>query len=725
MNTPSERITSLCSTLGQKKGNDYMPSDDCQINLDELAYSIWRDDEAQRNVSVHIYDLGVFEKDFIPILLLEEPLSYIALKAMTACTFPFSPNVQDPSKHMSILQRYKQIVAYRPEVFARVLEYCASIIENPRAEQLILNKAELAITFIRNIVVIPSVSDVHQSIFRILDESLLFDVIVSLKLSRFGAREAKFSRLLAGILYGALCPFMPLSVEINEPSKSSNSFLGSFLADQKKQQKVSSRHSHWNTAITVKSKNHTGFTFNGPINSSIILQPPSPNTFHIRSKARPIDTKPDKALFTQNAESIVSKIMESKNFFLVFRSALPRSFSAYDKSLSIKEQLQMVEMTTFFYEFCLKRGGKPKAYPIASPDLIKYFLSMTMFWLEAKLPNVDGVSLETAIQTLCSYFSSLCSYLVLLIQTSTDDDDIRCACEAVSDFSSDIENILITILCQKTKSKTPLSMLKNSIVALERLYRMYSIAQDRRLVKKKVSRVEDEATATSAAYETNVETFSLFSSDMIISRLSRRQDVLIPFFTLLRNYETLGYEEIRALTLMFRRFCNHPNGLAHLFNLPYIYTIHHLLRDNKFTKSDDESNRELIIVLREIVSKFFFNVKKEHSILISVLAGVEPHELYNEEAIKRAEKKKFLNELGLSNDVVNLLETESHDTMNEIENKENEKDINDESISSSQSNSDEEHNASYDQILKDMAMTKRPVLIKPIESDNNMELSDE
>ena len=69
MQATSERITSLCSSLGLNTPNGYIPSDDCQINLDELAFSIWRDDEAQRNVSAQCYQLGVFKKDFIPLLL--------------------------------------------------------------------------------------------------------------------------------------------------------------------------------------------------------------------------------------------------------------------------------------------------------------------------------------------------------------------------------------------------------------------------------------------------------------------------------------------------------------------------------------------------------------------------------------------------------------------------------------------------------------------------------
>ena len=704
MQVASERITSLCTSLGIKKGDKYIPSDDCQINLDELTFSIWRDDESLRNISIHVHDLGIFERDLIPILMLEEPLSYIALKALTACTFPFSSNVQNPQIHLKILQDYKMICCSHPEIFAKVLEYTASIIENPRAEQSSLNKAELSMTFIRNISIIPSNSDIHERIFEILDESLLFDVISSLKLSRFGQREASFSRILSGIFYGCFTPFLPLKI----PQKKTESLLGSFILDQKQYQKSSSRHSHWNSALTIKSKSNSGFTYNGSINQSIINNNlPLPNAFHLRSKARPIDNKENNLFFSNKAEIAVAKIMDSRNFSLVFRSSIPRTFSAYDKSLTIVEQLHFADMTRFFYEFCLKKGGESLTYPLASPELIVYFLSMAQFWVDSKLHNLDGISIENALFSLCSYFSSLCSYLTHLIKNSIKEEEIKNASESVTNFSSEIENILILFLCKKTKSNTSLSMLKTNVIALERLYHLYSAAEEKKLFRKKSIRIEEDSTSNLSTQDNNFDTYSLFSSEMIISRLIHKQDVLIPFFILLKNYEMLNNEEINALTTMLRRFTDNRIGLAHLFKLPFIYTIYHLWNDKKFLLSKNSTLITLNTVLEDIIHKLFYNVSKDSSILISLLYGVESQEIFDE----KFEQTKIYKSIGISDDVIDLLQenriiktkkikssssSSSSDEMINLSSKVNL------SSNPSSDNEEEEENISYKDVLKEM-----------------------
>ena len=126
-----------------------------------------------RNVCTQAYELCVFKRDLIPVMQVGDPLSYVALKALTAITYPPGPTVEDYAKHINILASYKLEASLHPELFAKVMEYMASVIDAPIADDETLNRAEMAVTFIRNIVVIPSAPDIHERLFKILDEALL------------------------------------------------------------------------------------------------------------------------------------------------------------------------------------------------------------------------------------------------------------------------------------------------------------------------------------------------------------------------------------------------------------------------------------------------------------------------------------------------------------------------------------------------------------------------
>ena len=649
MKASSERITSLCTSLGRHSQNKYIPSDDCQINLDELAFSIWRDDEAERNVSTQAYQLGVLKRDLIPILMLDGPLSYVALKALTAITYPPSPNADEYDKQMEILTEYKTECSFHPEVFAKVLEFCSSIIENPRAESELLNRAELAMTFIRNIAIIPSPPDVHERVFKIFDDSLLFDVIDMLKIVRFGDRAQKFARILAGIFYGCFAPYLPLK---RKDKDKSSSVLAAFLEEQKNQTK-SSRHGHWGGSVTIKGKGR-GYTI--PISVALSSKNNLPAGKHLVSRRRPVDKEYEPPPFSKVAEQAAAKIISSSNFPIVFEKAFPRTFSAYERAYTVREQMNLVEMTKFFYDFTLNYGAEPKVNPLISPYVLTFFQSMLLFWMEAPTLTIEKYTSVTAMHIICKMISSLCSFLIRVIQSDTVRiTDRQTACGVVSRYAADLENFLITLLSQKNLSKKTITMLKDNIIALEELYKLYEIAERNKLVRIKQSRRDEDADPDDQANDRIEEDISNFNSDVIVSRLSRRANVLKPFFIILSNYENLDDEIADAMTKMLRRFTKKNNGLAHLFNLPYFYVIFKLWEDKKLERSRSEKIKELDAVLQEIVKKFFEGAIEDKTMFIQLISGFDVNDIVDGEAEKKRKEDELNRKLGFTQEILDIL----------------------------------------------------------------------
>ncbi|OHT09654.1 hypothetical protein TRFO_21372 [Tritrichomonas foetus] len=664
MKASSERITSLCTSLGRQTAEGYIPADDCEINLDELAFSIWRDDEAQRNVSTQAYQLGVFKRDLIPILLLDGKLSYNALKALTAITYPPSSNVEELEKQMNILVDYKIECSFHPEIIAKVLEYCSPIIDNPRAESTVLNNAELALTFIRNIAVIPCQPDVHERIFNIFNDFLLFDVIDMLKIIRFGDRSEKFARIIAGIFYGCFVPYLPLR---RFEKTGSSSILSSFLEDQKAQQvRSSSRHGHWGGSVTIKGKGK-GYTV--PLSVALNNKSPLPAGKHLTTRSRPVEKVQATPNFSKIAEQAAAKMISSQVFPLVFELAFPRTFSAYEKSYSVREQLHLVDMTKFFYDFTLKYGPEIKVNPLAHSKILDYFQSMFMFWMEAPTLSIEGVNSLQAMHSLCKLLSSLCAFLIYVIQSDNSKlTDKQVACQAVSKHAAEIENFLVTLLCQKNLTKKPISMLKDNIIALEQLYKVYQVAEQNKLVRYKLSRRDEDADPDDPDGDRIEENISAFNSDQIVGKLARRIGVLKPFFIVLSNYDSLDDEIVEAMTKMLKRFSMKPMGLAHLFSLPYFYVIFKLWEDKKLERSKSEYFKELDLVLQDIIRKFFFSALNDKTMFIQLITGLDQNDLYDAEMARRRKESQINSQLGLSQEVVDILNEPSQNVDGELVN---------------------------------------------------------
>lgn len=658
MKASSERITSLCSSLGLNTPNGYVPSDDCQINLDELAFSIWRDDEAQRNVSAQCYQLGVFKKDFIPLLLTDGPLSYYALKALTAITYPPSANAEEYDKNMNILADYKDKISYYPDVIAKTLEYCANILENPRAESALLNKAELAMTFIRNIAVIPCPPDVHERIFKIFDEQDLFDVIDMLKITRFGERAGKFARIIADILYGCFVPYLPFQKQdVEKPSA-----LASFLENQKSQTRMaSSRHGHWDSSVTIKGPGK-GYTIS--LSAALSKKSNIPSGKHLVSRARPVEMKRRIPPFSKTGEQNATKMINSPNFRVVFDLAFPRSFSAYDKTYSVRDQIHLVEMAKFFYDFSLKYEPELKVDSLASSKIIGFFVSMFTFFSDAPTLTIENITSIKAMHILCRTISSLCSFLVLVIEGDNAKlTDRQTAKEVVSRYAADFENFLVSFLCEKNLTKKSINVLKDNIIALEQLYKLYSVAEKEKLVRYKLSRRDEDADPDDPQADRIEEDISAFNSDIIVNKLARRQGVLKPFFIILSSPDDLDEEIVEAMTAMLKRFLSTQQGLAHLYCLPYFYTINKLWEDKTLEKFNSSQFKALDKVLQEIIKKFFESASIDKTMYIQLISGCDVMDLYDVEFLKRMKEKEINSSLGLSQE----LSQEITDILNEID----------------------------------------------------------
>ena len=651
MKASSERISSICSSLGHDTPSGYVPSDDCQINLNELAFSIWHDDENSRDVCRQVFELDVYKRDFIPLLLIGEPISYIALKALTAVTYMPSNNADEYEKHVEILKKYKYETSFHPEIFAKVLEYTASVIENPRAEVNLLNRAELALTFIRNIAIIPSPPDVHEKITKIFVDSLLFEVIDSLKLIRFGDRAKKFARLIMGILYGVFVPYLPfkkssLNEKSNEPQKSD--ILRSFLNSKKSMIHTSSRHGHWGGSVTVKG---TGKGYTLPINLSLKGETPLPPGKHLRIKQRPIDVLKQVPIFSKDAEIAAAKVVSSSIFPLIFELAVPKAFIAYNKCCSAYEQLQFCEVSRFFMDYSLQYGAELKVNPLASKNLITFFQTTAMFWIESTKLEMDGVTSIQVTNVMCRLYYSLSSYLLGIINNSGP-SEVSNASTIISKYTSDIENYLIEYLSQNNLSKKTINMLKDCILALDALQTLYNAAQDNDMIKISTKYKDEDVNPNED--DRIYEDLNLFTSDMIVKRIIRKKNAIKPYFILLQNINILDDKVIIALTRVFKQFLAKKNGLAHLFRIWHFYIINKIWSENLITIDSSDAMRDLNEVLEEIVSSFFKVAMKDKNCFVLLLSGFEPYDLKTNETDEIVFEDD--NVLELSNNVRGLLD---------------------------------------------------------------------
>ena len=681
MKASEERISELCSSLGRMVDGRYQEMDDCQINFDELALSIWKEDESLKNLSLLVYNLNAFEEHFIHLIFSENPeIAFISLKALAACTYPYSSNVQNPQKMLEIYQHYKYVLVTHKPVLFQALTYLLNIVENPRSQTADFQRAEVCFTFIRNIAIIQSPPDINEALFDILEDGGLFDIIAALQMKAFASRIPKFAPIIAGILYGLFSPFLPLQrreiedenqeylinpnqreeeqtettqpVVSEPPKKKKDPILDSILSDLKQQRNTgSSRHGHWGTTLSIRnSKTKEGFTYTGPITPELLQAAPMPKAI-IKSRARPrkFEPRPQGLYFSRKAEQAAAKLLWTQSFNCVFTRVLPRSFSAYDKTTTATQQLQMCDLTRFFIEFILKYGGETRAFPLATEHMIKYFLSMANWYIEQRIPDLEGIPMVVALHRICLLFSSYSEYYTHIIKYSKESEDIALAKDAVSEHAKDIENYMVTLLCNKLKTKATMNMIQDTIVALEKLYKLYAVAEDEKISRRRTTQ-EDVTTEPELDIFSDIfATYEDINAEMIIERLVKRSNVLIPFFQCIKIYDKLNSEELNAITTMLTRFIKYRMGLAHIFKLPYFIIIDHLLNEDKrFMTSEEPQIVQLREILEQIIDKFFYNIQRDSNLYISLLVGPEDDELYDERRAQKLAQQELYEKMGLS-----------------------------------------------------------------------------
>lgn len=661
MQANEARISELANNLGRQVDDEYIEFDDCKINLEELAYSIWTEDNIQKPITKQIFDLRTFETHFCPLLLSESPdLSFIALKALASCTYPYPANANDIEILNNIYQHYKRVLTFKKDVLLTALEFVHSIIIDPHASQEDFQKAEVGFTFIRNVLVIPSPSDVSESLFHILNEGGLYEIIEVLKIKSFGSRIKKFAQILAGILYGSFVPFLPLTTTEEEPkqevvpnSPKKPSPLDA-LASQLKSQKLNkpSRHGHWGGSLLVKSSTK-GFVYNGPITSEVIDKGVDPTSIiKPHSRRNIIESREIPPQFTPEVQEAARRLIGTDSFKYVFSRVLPRSFSAYDATISITEQIQMVDLTRFYLEFILKYGGQFSVRPLVSEENIKYFLTMANFYMDARVANLDATPLNKALNKVCLLFGYAAKFLVDVIMKSLDGEEIKAAKSIVTESATDIEDFLITVLSKKLKSNSPVYMLQDAIISLERLLQLYKVAETEKMVRK---RTYGDSTSTADEFDEIFVDYEAFDAEAIIKRLTRRTNVLDPYFTCIENWRKCNQEELGSIAKMLKRFVFKRSGLSHLFKLTYFIIINKVLTDKDFQKSEEPEIIELREVMHSIINKFLYNVKRQKSTLLLILVGPDSDELFDEVDDMALDDDEMFDALGVSQEVRDIM----------------------------------------------------------------------
>jgi hypothetical protein len=275
----SKRITFLCSSLGKlNERNIYIPGDDCIVNLDELAHSVFKEDAVQRNVSAQAFQNGVFERDLIQIIHFDDDHSYTALKALAAFTTPLLHHVEQKEYHEGILLKYKKAIASNEKVISKRMSFLFPMMNNDHPSENDRNRSELVIVFLRNIALITSSSDIHERIMQIYSDNLVFQVLALIPVLRFGTRDRMICPYIACLLSGCFTPYLPLEKLNQKESK-----LGSLLAELKKKEKPSPHEKCGSTVSVVKmshKKKKVVSNHAGPI-SSLCKNSPMPTGHRI------------------------------------------------------------------------------------------------------------------------------------------------------------------------------------------------------------------------------------------------------------------------------------------------------------------------------------------------------------------------------------------------------------------------------------------------------------
>jgi hypothetical protein len=160
----------------------------------------------------------------------------------------------------------------------------------------------------------------------------------------------------------------------------------------------------------------------------------------------------------------------------------------------------------------------------------------------------------------------------------------------------------------------------------------------------------------------------MFDADIIIARLTKRIDILTPFFILLDHIDQVDDEGIAAMSKMLERFASRRQGLARLFRLPFLYVINKLWQDKTFVRRKSEALDDLNEVFGTIVNKLCESARHDRTVLLSVIAGIDPDDVYDEEETRRMQEEAVIRQMGLSQEIIDILSQPSqinHDSDDE------------------------------------------------------------
>ena len=244
-------------------------------------------------------------------------------------------------------------------------------------------------------------------------------------------------------------------------------------------------------------------------------------------------------------------------------------------------------------------------------------------------------------------------FLAYVINEGKRETDVHTACDVVSKSAATIEDVLVGFLAQKNLTKKPLSMLRDNIVAVERLFELYIVAEKHQLVRVKATARDEEA--GDVIDDRISEKLDSFTSDLIIDRLAKRQNILTPFFILLEHIDQVDDDALECVTKILEMFSKRRRGLAHLFRLPYLFVINKVWQDKAFERRADKIHDDLEQVFKTITQKFFESAQRDRTLFLEILTNVDQDDVYDEEAERRRQEEIASQRMGISQEILSIL----------------------------------------------------------------------
>jgi hypothetical protein len=423
-----------------------------------------------------------------------------------------------------------------PRVFATAMESLSPVLEAGTLTTESVNRAEMALTFIRNILIIDSDNATNMRVLEQLRGALFFELLASIQLTSLGNRARAFASAVVGVFSGCFGRFRSGATPASTGPDSRSTKWREML--QPHVDLTSARHGHWGGSFTqVRVERHAGDGGKMKIKERLVTQGSlTPHVAPARSKARPRIPDPPRGPFVPEwLHEIAVEICKTRLFIQAYEFSWPKDYNGQARSRRESEELRLADGISFFLELMVD-AQLPEAgvRPLATERVVEYFTHVAEFWLSKTADRRDGVTRLQAQTRLIRLYTAFVDFLSLLVLREDMQNDP--ASVVVQNWSAQLQVGVLGMLSAGGIGRKPIRFLADAIKAIDSFVPLYQLGMAHELIQFEAKKVKSKA-IDDEAYEEPERLANPFHPDMVTAGvLSNRKNFPV-FWALLRWWD--------------------------------------------------------------------------------------------------------------------------------------------------------------------------------------------